>query len=145
MASKVKTLDELKQSFVKTFKKKKKLTQDEVDKALSIYDLSDEDAQDFIDGLLSAGVVLSEEVEEEDIEDNPLVVEDVESDEEFDDDEDLDKPSKTVRNYSSNTAARVNDPVKQYLKEIGRVDLLTSAMETEYAIAIRDGVAIYKE
>lgn len=145
MASKVKTLDELKTSFVKSFKKKKKLTQDEVDKALSIYDLSDEEAQDFIDGLLGAGVVLSEDVEEEELEDNPLIVEDIESDEEFEDEEDLDKPSKTVRNYSSNNAARVNDPVKQYLKEIGRVDLLTSAMETEYAIAIREGVAIYKE
>ncbi len=144
MASKVKTLEELKASFVKTYKKKKKLTQDEVDKALSIYDLSDEDAQEFIDGLLSAGVKLTEDIDDDDMEDTPLVVDDVESDGNEDDDEDHDKPAKTVRNYSSNTAARVNDPVKQYLKEIGRVDLLTSAMETEYAIAIRDGVAIYK-
>lgn len=146
MSNKVKTLDELKASLVKTYKKKNVLTQDEVDKALSIYDLSDEEANDFIDGLLSAGVSLTEEIEEEEnIEDDPLIVEDIDSDESFEDEDDDDKDSKMIRNYSSNNAARVNDPVKQYLKEIGRVDLLTSKMETEYAIAIREGVAIYKE
>ena len=64
MANKVKTLDELKASFVKTFKKKGTLTQEEVFKALSIYDLNDEESNDFMDGLLSSGVKLSEDIED---------------------------------------------------------------------------------
>lgn len=150
MAKEVKSLDELKTGLIQTFKKKGILTQDEVDKALSIYDLSDEESSDFLDGLLEAGVKLKEEAiedEELDLSDNPLVVEDIEfKDDEFIAEEGEEEVVESVNfNYTSSTQARVNDPVKQYLKEIGRVDLLTSALETEYAIQIRDGVDVYRK
>lgn len=147
MANPVKSLDELKTILIQTFKKKGILTQDEVYKELQIYELSDEDSSEFLDGLLSSGVTLTEEAiieEDVDINDNPLVVEDIEP-EDFSEDE-LDLPDETHLNvnYTSSTQARVNDPVKQYLKEIGRVDLLSSALETEYAIQIREGVEVYR-
>lgn len=149
MANSVKSIDELKASLIQSFKKKGVLTQEDVAKELSIYDLSDEESSEFLDGLLSGGVTLTEEVLiEEDVEmnDNPLVVEDIEMKEDFSDDELDDLPDDTHLsvNYGSSAQARVNDPVKQYLKEIGRVDLLTSALETEYAIQIREGVEVYR-
>jgi len=148
MANSVKSLDELKASLIQSFKKKGLITQEDVSKELSIYDLSDEESSEFLDGLLSAGVTLSEEVLiEEDVElnDNPLVVEDIEMKEDFSDElDDLPDDTHLSVNYGSSAQARVNDPVKQYLKEIGRVDLLTSALETEYAIQIREGVEVYR-
>lgn len=148
MANTVKSLDELKTSLIQTFKKKGLLTQDEVYKELSIYDLNDEQSAEFLDNLLSSGVVLTEEVtieEDVDMNDNPLVVEDIELKEDFSEEELEELPDETHLNisYSSSAQARVNDPVKQYLKEIGRVDLLTSALETQYAIQIREGVEVY--
>lgn len=148
MVKTIKTLQELKNDLIAKFKKEGSLTQDEVDKQLSIYDLSDSDSQEFIDDLLTNGVKLSDDVEldESDINDNPLVVEDIELKDDFGaDDEEEDLPEDTyTSSYGASSQARVNDPVKQYLKEIGRVDLLNSELETKFAIEIRDGVAVYK-
>ncbi len=145
MANEVKTLDELKTGFINSFKKKGKLNQDDVDKALSIYDLSDEEANDFIDSLLSAGVTFNEEaVDHADLSDAPLVVEDIDPEDFIAEEVEEEEEVSFSQTYGSSTQARVNDPVKQYLKEIGRVDLLTSSLETEFAIQIRDGVEVYR-
>ncbi|MHB8096211.1 MAG: RNA polymerase sigma factor RpoD [Erysipelotrichaceae bacterium] len=147
MANSIKTLDELKKELLNKFKKKGVLTQDDVDKELSIYDLNDEEGTEFIESLLSMGVKLSDEVlieEDVDLNDNPLVVEDIELKEDYLADEDEDSNDDNYNmNYASSNQARVNDPVKQYLKEIGRVELLNSELETKYAIEIRDGVEVY--
>jgi RNA polymerase sigma factor RpoD-like protein len=147
MTKAIKTLQELKSELIAKHKKEGSLTQDELDKALSIYDLSDSDAQEFIDDLLSNGVSLSDDVElnENDMNDNPLVVEDIELKDDFEADEEDEMPEDAYTStYGASSQARVNDPVKQYLKEIGRVDLLNSELETKYAIEIRDGVAQYQ-
>jgi len=147
MANSIKTLDELKKELLNKFKKKGVLTQDDVDKELSIYDLNDEEGTEFIESLLSMGVKLSDEVlieEDVDLNDNPLVVEDIELKEDYLTDEDEESNDDNYNmNYASSNQARVNDPVKQYLKEIGRVELLNSELETKYAIEIRDGVEVY--
>ncbi len=146
MANSIKTLDELKKELHNKYKKKGVLTQDDVDKELSIYDLNDEEGTEFIESLLSMGVKLSDEVlieDDVDLNDNPLVVEDIELKEDYlDEDEETNDDSYNI-NYASSNQARVNDPVKQYLKEIGRVELLNSELETKYAIEIRDGVEVY--
>lgn len=147
MANSIKTLDELKKELLNKFKKKGVLTQDDVDKELSIYDLNDEEGTEFIESLLLMGVKLSDEViieDDVDLNDNPLVVEDIELKEDFltEDEEDSNDDNYNM-NYASSNQARVNDPVKQYLKEIGRVELLNSELETKYAIQIRDGVEVY--
>lgn len=147
MANSIKTLDELKKELQNKFKKKGVLTQDDVDKELSIYDLNDSEATEFIDSLLGMGVKLSDEVvieEDVDLTDNALVVEDIEMKDDFVDDEDEEVEEESYSaNYASSNQARVNDPVKQYLKEIGRVDLLTSSLETKYAIDIKEGLVIF--
>jgi RNA polymerase sigma factor RpoD-like protein len=152
MPKTIKTLDELKNDLIAKFKKEGNLSQDEIDKQLSIYDLSDNDAQEFIDDLLGQGVKLADEddmdVDENELNDNPLVVEDIEMKEDFsDDDEDADDQPEEgyASTYGASSQARVNDPVKQYLKEIGRVDLLNGEMETKYAIEIREGMAANKD
>ena len=146
MANSIKTLDELKKELQNMFKKKGVLTQDDVDKELSIYDLNDSEATEFIDSLLGMGVKLSDEVvieEDVDLTENALVVEDIEMKDDFvDDDEEVEEESYSA-NYASSNQARVNDPVKQYLKEIGRVDLLTSSLETKYAIDIKEGLVVF--
>ena len=143
----IKTLDELKKELQNKFKKKGVLTQDDVDKELSIYDLNDSEATEFIDSLLGMGVKLSDEVvieEDVDLTDNALVVEDIEMKDDFVDDEDEEVEEESYSaNYASSNQARVNDPVKQYLKEIGRVDLLTSSLETKYAIDIKEGLVVF--
>ena len=76
MANSIKTLDELKKELQSKFKKKGVLTQDDVDKELSIYDLNDSEASDFFDSLLGMGVKLSDEViieEDVDLTDNPQI------------------------------------------------------------------------
>lgn len=147
MANSIKTLDELKKELLNKFKKKGVLTQDDVDKELSIYDLNDEEGTEFIESLLSMGVKLSDEVlieDDVDLNDNPLVVEDIELKEDYLSEEDEESNDDSYNmNYASSNQARVNDPVKQYLKEIGRVELLNSELETKYAIEIRDGVEVY--
>ena len=94
MANSIKTLDELKKELHNKYKKKGVLTQDDIDKELSIYDLNDEEGTEFIESLLSMGVKLSDEVlieDDVDLNDNPLVVEDIELKEDYlDEDENQD-------------------------------------------------------
>ncbi|MBR2825481.1 MAG: RNA polymerase sigma factor RpoD [Solobacterium sp.] len=57
----------------------------------------------------------------------------------LDDDKD-DSSDETIDfNYNSKSSAQLNDPVKMYLKEIGRVPLLKAEDETEIAKRIEQG------
>lgn len=78
------------------------------------------------------------------IEKNNIVVDDLADDEELDEDEDseeFDREELEARAEadSSESRARTNDPVRQYLQEIGRVKLLTTQEEIDLARRIEDG------
>lgn len=78
------------------------------------------------------------------IEQNNIVVDDLADDEELDEDdesEEYDREELEARAEadSSESRARTNDPVRQYLQEIGRVKLLTTQEEIDLARRIEDG------
>jgi RNA polymerase primary sigma factor len=73
--------------------------------------------------------LIDESDDEEDLEDDDYLASEDDSDE-----ENLDSEKNIVINYEqASTYTKVNDPVKMYLKEIGRVSLLKADQEVEIA------------
>ena len=55
------------------------------------------------------------------------------------DDDDGDSPDKIIEELVNSKDIKINDPVRMYLKEIGRINLLTSDEEFEYARLAEEG------
>ena len=134
--------DQIKDYFVSLIKNGKKVKDDEIIKACQTIDMDDEDMADLIDEILSA----EEDIENMDVdfskdpelEDNLLLDDDVfipaEDDAALINDVEIDDLSKI--DIDSN--AKINDPVKMYLKEIGKVQLLGDR-ELELAKRAKEG------
>ena len=134
--------DQIKDYFVSLIKNGKKVKDDEIIKACQTIDMDDEEMADLIDEILSA----EEDIENMDVdfskdpelEDNLLLDDDVfipaEDDAALINDVEIDDLSKI--DVDSN--AKINDPVKMYLKEIGKVQLLGDR-ELELAKRAKEG------
>jgi RNA polymerase primary sigma factor len=144
MSQKFSTLDELRNHLVDTYKTKGVVTNEQVTAELEEFNLGDDDNSAFLDSLIKVGVVLSEDVDivaDKDL-DNQLLADSIETlEEQLSESEDPDEIEETISdlNYNATTQNRVNDPVKQYLKEIGRVELLNTELENVYAVQIAQG------
>lgn len=114
------TLEEVKASLLEAGKKAGELSQDEVAEKLSVFEMEPEHFEEFLDQLEAAGIEMERKEDEEAGKDE----------EQFD-----------LNDLSVPPGVKINDPVRMYLKEIGRVDLLTGDQEVKLAIAIKDGVA----
>ncbi len=123
MTERDKDIKKAQKTLVETGSKKGSLTYREIMEYLQDYELSPEDIDEFYDKLANLGIEVIDGAS-----DGAKVAEGLEK-EELDTNIDL-----TVLDGVS-----VNDPVRMYLKEIGKVPLLTSDQEVRLAKAMEDG------
>ena len=128
-------LDDLKNDLSKLAKKGYNIDQKYVVQALERFDMSDDEIDDFYDWAAKCNIDLVDETaEEEDIDDDDFLSDD-------DDDDSKDSEKNIVINYQQAASyTKVNDPVKMYLKEIGRVSLLKADEEVVLAKRIEKGL-----
>ena len=112
------------------------IVQDDVVKALDRFDMNDDDIDQFYDWLSSVNIDLIDETDnEEDLDDDDYLAS------EEDEETDQDSEKNIVINYEqASSYTKVNDPVKMYLKEIGRVPLLKADQEIVIAKRIERGL-----
>lgn len=146
----LKTIEEMRNDFKTEYATKGKLLQSGILKALDQYDLSDDEMTDLYDWFTSEGIHLSED---EDIEAEleipltdaaALMDDDLEfltddASAELIEDDDTPDTDHYDANYATSSYSRINDPVKMYLKEIGRVSLLNPEDEPTIAQKIKEG------
>ena len=140
----LKNLDELKEDYKEIAKKNGSIAQKDVMASLEHLDMSDDDMDELWDWFNTENIQI---VEDDDIEEL-TATEDNEEDENVDDkDHDLDEDDEEkplsnlldLTSFSSGGNVQLNDPVKMYLKEIGRVPLLKPEDEPEIAKRIEEG------
>jgi RNA polymerase primary sigma factor len=121
------TLEQAKDQLLEQGKKRGTLTYEGIANNLAHYDLDSAQMDEFYEELNHHGIeVLEEDADGEDVDPD---IHDIEKEEEEFDLNDLSVPP----------GVKINDPVRMYLKEIGRVPLLTAEEEVELAERIEKG------
>lgn len=119
------TLEQVKEQLLEKGKKTGRLTYDEASEKLSTFELDSEAIEEFFDYLQEQGV---EVLSDDDEDDNDPNIKQLAKEEEFD-----------LNDLSVPPGVKINDPVRMYLKEIGRVDLLSGEEEIALAERIEEG------
>src|SRR5690554_3325030 len=118
------TLDQAKEQLLDIGKKRGILVYEEIADKLGHFDLDADQMDEFYELLAEEGI----DVIGENDEDPTIQKISKEEEEEFD-----------LNDLSVPPGVKINDPVRMYLKEIGRVDLLTAEDEIELAHRIEQG------
>ncbi|UOQ47424.1 RNA polymerase sigma factor RpoD [Gracilibacillus caseinilyticus] len=116
------TIDQAKDQLLELGKKRGVLAYEEVAERLSGFDLESDQMDEFYEYLNEQGVEVIGDSEED------PTMQQLSKEEEFD-----------LNDLSVPLGIKINDPVRMYLKEIGRVDLLSATEEIELAKKIEDG------
>ena len=137
----LKTLDELKEDYIAIYEEDGVLYQKDVMASLEKLDLTDDEMDDLWDWMSDNNITMSED---EDITEE-LDDASVDDDNIGDDSDEVDEVGEMLKrkyapeDYDDGSYTQVNDPVKMYLKEIGRVPLLKPEDEPEIAKRIEQG------
>ncbi len=138
-AKSYKTLDELKEDFKAVYQNDGQIFQKDILNALEHLDLLDDDMEKLYGWFAQENIVISEDEDIEEIEDTDIdLLDDGDDDLASEDDEYEDSISIDVSELHSSNV-QLNDPVKMYLKEIGKVPLLKAEDEIEIAKRIEQG------
>jgi RNA polymerase primary sigma factor len=124
------TLEQVKEQLIEQGKKQHALTYKDIMERLSPFDQDPDQMDEFYEQLADLGIDIvndEDEIERLRSEDEDDVHSEEEDDYEYDDD------------LSLPPGVKINDPVRMYLKEIGRVPLLAAEEEIELAKRIEQG------
>jgi len=141
----IETLDQIKKRFEKKAGTEGFIIQDELFDAIEHLDLTDEDSENLLVYFKNKKIEikiededLEEEVDEEEIK-KGVAVADEPFETEYEPDVSEDEVDVNKVDVFANSEVKVNDSVKMYLKEIGKVDLLKPDEEVAIAKAIIAG------
>ena len=122
--NRIKSIDDRKESLLALGKEKGYVTYEQLAEELKGLDIDADTLNDLYDTFLDNNIQI---VSEDELTNGPT-------------EEDLvEEPDVILEELTNSKDIKINDPVRMYLKEIGRINLLTSDEEFEYARRVEEG------